>query len=101
MPQKPCIVARCPNYATTGQSYCHEHLHQRPTLRLTGSTRPKGWQRIRQQALRAYRGRCGICGNPATTVHHKRSIYDNQPHDLIALCQACHDQAHAPSRRVA
>ena len=97
----PCLVPRCPNYALDGQSYCAEHLYERPQLRLTGRTRPKGWARLRRQVMHRYRGRCGICGAKATVVHHKRSAYDNQLEDLIALCDHCHDLAHAPSRRVA
>ena len=94
---RPCLVPRCPDYALDGQSYCAEHLYDRPALRLTGRTRPKGWARLRRQVMRRQHGRC-ICGARATVVHHKRSAYDNQPQDLIALCDHCHDLAHTAGK---
>ena len=56
--------------------------------------------------------KCGICDKNCTEVHHIKeqmladkngfisSFHKNDPHNLIAICEKCHDQIHNGSIKV-
>ena len=58
------------------------------------------WKRIRKFILLRDDGKCRICNNPATQIHHlmyttKAGIYHTERlFNLIAICQPCHDHWH-------
>lgn len=55
------------------------------------------WRALRGQVLERAASRCEDCGEAvATQVHHLsyRRVGDEQPDDLRALCNRCHDRRH-------
>jgi 5-methylcytosine-specific restriction endonuclease McrA len=94
----PCLVPRCTEYAVAGRSYCRAHLRDRWQLGLTGQRATgRDWALLRRIVMRRQHGRCP-CGARATVVHHKRSAYDDDLENLIALCVRCHRRVHAAGR---
>ena len=63
------------------------------------------WKRIRKFILLRDDGKCRLCNNPATQVHHlmyttKAGIYHTERlFNLIAICQPCHDHWHPTAIR--
>ena len=104
--RKPCLVRGCPNYADTG-SYCTEH-RDRAALGLTGQRANTGdWQRTRAKAIARAKGRCQLrltaaCELTANRVHHRDlNPANNDPSNLAACCQPCHQIAHQLARSAA
>lgn len=81
----------CRAIIATG-SYCASCEPAKPR---NGSTR--AWRTARQQALDRDRGRCVICGAPATEVDHLVRVADggaDDPANLRAICAHCHTERH-------
>jgi hypothetical protein len=57
------------------------------------------WRQRRHEAIQRARGKCELCSQRATEVHHRsyQRIGAELPQDLLAVCRACHDLIHAPS----
>jgi 5-methylcytosine-specific restriction endonuclease McrA len=78
-----CSVPGCPHARP-----CPEHPRRQ------GST--PAWRRLRAQALRRDRHRCG-CGAPATQVHHRKPRElggRDELANLVSVCARCHAAAH-------
>jgi len=54
------------------------------------------WWRKRAYIKNKYNGKCALCFNPATDVHHLtyRHIFLEDERDLIPLCRNCHSYIH-------
>lgn len=55
------------------------------------------WQLVRAAALARANYQCAECGKPnELQVHHRhyRTLGNEQPGDVIVLCEWCHDLAH-------
>lgn len=60
------------------------------------------WQKVRLKKLEAAEWRCEKCMDSETmlSVHHKRYVKGRKPweyeeHELVVLCQPCHEEEHA------
>jgi 5-methylcytosine-specific restriction endonuclease McrA len=65
--------------------------------------RSEAWGRKRDAALARANGKCELCGVHAEAVHHLsyERIGSEQPQDLLAVCNGCHDDLHnRPHRTV-
>jgi 5-methylcytosine-specific restriction endonuclease McrA len=91
---KPCLWPRCPELVPLGSSYCAAHLKVRSRQGLTGAGRSAQFARSRREVLRRQHGRCAVCGQTATAVHHIGSVDDDRLENLQALCSDCHRAAH-------
>ena len=90
---RPCAWPHCPQLVPPGSSYCPEHKRRKPELGLTGGrSYGRDWRRLRAQVLRRQHGRCAICGQPITQVHHVNGSHDDTA--LLGLCQSCHNRVH-------
>lgn len=53
------------------------------------------WKSIRKRVMKAAKGRCHICGDPANNVHHtsyKQKILEGKTlAGLVPLCRTCHE----------
>lgn len=94
----PCLIARCPNYAAPGSSYCLDH---RAANRRQDDSAAK---RDRRQGIKRAGGRCQLrlsaqCEIFATCVHHRDGNRDNHhPDNIAAACVPCHRLAHEIER---
>lgn len=54
-----------------------------------------GWRRRADARMSLDNSICQVCGKPATEVHHLtyRNIHNEQPEDLVSLCNTCHRKA--------
>lgn len=61
------------------------------------------WQRKRYVVLKRDNWKCTFCGDKATEVHHKKYARKNigkEPIEwLVSVCEHCHEQQHADSKR--
>lgn len=57
------------------------------------------WKNFRKEIIDKNK-RCQICGNKAKQLHHLhyRTLYKEQPSDVIALCDKCHCFIHPESK---
>jgi len=79
-------IARTPSEGRGGRS-----------ARYQAVMRSAGWRRRRARALRAAGRRCQECGaSGPLDVHHLSyaPLGDERPHELAALCPACHQRHH-------
>jgi hypothetical protein len=55
------------------------------------------WRRRRNEAVQRASGKCEICDQSSTEVHHLnyQRVGAELPHDLLAVCRACHELIHA------
>ncbi len=60
------------------------------------------WAKKREYVNRKYNGKCAVCGEPGTQVHHLRYrrnfetfvLDENLDDDLVLLCKRCHRAYH-------
>ena len=54
------------------------------------------WREIRRRIWRAAKGRCALCGEKGSAVHHKTyaRVGNEWEEDLELLCKLCHDRRH-------
>lgn len=62
------------------------------------------WIKLRNAAMNKARGKCQVCGHPATEVHHVKykdaaggdhlAPWNYSLKDLHPVCRACHKEAH-------
>lgn len=55
------------------------------------------WKEQRAEALERTTGFCEFCGDVAINVHHAKypkKFDENSPHNLVPVCQRCHDLSH-------
>ena len=58
----------------------------------------KEWRDKREQAFSFFGNNCLVCGDTATTIHHKtyrRIFRESVEEDLMPVCEACHAKIHA------
>lgn len=52
------------------------------------------WDRVRTSIFMLADRKCKLCGSKAQVVHHKdyskQTLLGFRPHNLVALCEACH-----------
>lgn len=56
------------------------------------------WKAVREKVMEESDGKCDICGDEATDVHHTTYENHGREHDhledLISVCSSCHSDLH-------
>jgi hypothetical protein len=86
-------------FAAKRTEYLQAYLALKPALQAEYRTylSSSHWIQKRVEILQQANGLCEICSQPANQVHHLhyRSIGNEQPEDLMAVCRECHELIHA------
>ncbi len=113
-PSRPCRYPGCPHLTQDKSGYCPEHIkldkkRRRQMDRERGSAAARGYDRRWRKASKLYLNEhplCALCAkkNPpviraAVLVHHQdRNPHNNDPVNLMALCDDCHQKEHASEK---
>jgi len=78
------------------REYVHAYGYEYKELQIDSKKNSKLYKKSKKILWDFYQGRCEICCNPATGVHHllgrgKLRIYNNLDF-LLLCCSKCHDQ---------